>query len=238
MQARLLLAIFDSVYLFALASWIGSILFFSFGVAPILFKVLDAPSAARFVRTLFPRYYAWGVVSSGIALPAYLGVPLSFPEYRGWWVGVQAMLIVASVLIFLYCGNTLTPAINTARDAGPDEATRFNQLHKRSVRLNAVVLLIGIVLLVVQATRRHPETDGIIEMTPQERLGYDSQALDYLRTKMDSRAATPGASVDQNRFPFDEAAKKELDDIVAAKRERQARKRGASKTETAAPDRP
>ena len=40
MSARMLLAVFDSVYLVALTAWVGSVLFFSIGVAPILFPVL------------------------------------------------------------------------------------------------------------------------------------------------------------------------------------------------------
>ena len=34
----------------ALTAWVGSVLFLSFGVAPIIFKVLGAESGARFVR--------------------------------------------------------------------------------------------------------------------------------------------------------------------------------------------
>ena len=41
-NARFLLAFFDSVYVLALTAWVGSILFFSFGVAPIVFQVLSA----------------------------------------------------------------------------------------------------------------------------------------------------------------------------------------------------
>jgi uncharacterized membrane protein len=169
-QARLLLSIFDSIYVFALTAWVGSILFFSFAVAPIIFKVLGAESGGRFVRALFPRYYAWGVVSTAIALPAMVCGPLSVPELRGPMVGVQAALIALSLGIMLYCGNTLTPAINAARDEGPASADRFNRLHKRSVHLNAVVLLIGIVLLVGFAVRRTPRTLGIVERMPQERV--------------------------------------------------------------------
>ena len=91
MTPRFLLPLFDSVYLLALTAWVGSILFFSFGVAPVIFRVLGAEAGGRFVRALFPRYYAWGAVSGAIALPAYLGVPLSFPELRGPMVGVQAL---------------------------------------------------------------------------------------------------------------------------------------------------
>jgi hypothetical protein len=63
----------------------------------------------------------------------------------------------------LYCGNSLTQAINTARDAGPGQAERFDRLHRRSVRLNSVVLLVGLALLVAFATRKAPRTEGIVE---------------------------------------------------------------------------
>ena len=169
MQARLLLAIFDSIYVFALTAWVGSILFLSFAVAPIIFRVLDKESGARFVRALFPRYYAWGVVSSAVALPCLVCGSLSFPELRGPMVGVQAALIAAGLGIMLYCGNTLTPAINQARDEGPGSADRFERLHKRSVILNAVALLIGTVLLVAFATRRPPRTSGSEDRRPRER---------------------------------------------------------------------
>src|SRR3981081_870189 len=81
--APYLLPLCDAAYVLALTAWVGIILFFSFVVAPVIFNVLGAESGARFVRALFPRYYAWGAISGAIALPAFLGVPLSFPEYRG-----------------------------------------------------------------------------------------------------------------------------------------------------------
>jgi uncharacterized membrane protein len=162
---RTLLAIFDSVYLFALSAWIGAVLFLSFCVAPVIFRVLGAEAGGRFVRVLFPRYYAWGVVAGSIALPAFLGGPLSFPEFKGVWAGVQAFLILGGILIFLYCGNTLTPAINAARDAGPEEADLFDRLHLRSVRLNAVVLIVGTVLLVAHATRHPPRAPAVSEVS-------------------------------------------------------------------------
>ena len=103
---------FDSVYLVALTAWVGSILFFSFGVAPIIFRVLGAEAGGKFVRALFPRYYLWGAISGAVALPAFVAGPLCYQEYRGPMVGVQAMVILAGILIMLYGGNSLTPAIN------------------------------------------------------------------------------------------------------------------------------
>lgn len=166
MTTRFLLGVFDSAYVLALTAWVGSILFFSFGVAPVIFKVLDPASAAKFVRALFPRYYAWGAIAGAIALPAFVAGPLCFPEYRGPLVGVQALAILFGILLMFYAGNSLTPAINAARDAGPSGEARFNRLHKRSVWLNALMLVLGCALLIRFATRPAPRTSGIIERGP------------------------------------------------------------------------
>ena len=194
MTARYLLVLFDSAYLIALTAWVGSILFFSFGVAPIIFNVLGADAGGRFVRALFPRYYLWGAVSGAIALPSMVAVPLCFPEYRGPMVGVQALAIIGCTLIMLYAGNSLTPEISRARDAGPLSRQRFERLHRRSVRLNALVLLVGLGLLVGFATRPAPRTAGIVEKTPGERLLYDSAVSRVMRqaeVKYGLRPASP-----------------------------------------------
>ena len=174
MSARFLLAIFDSVYLVTLTAWVGSILFFSFAVAPIIFNVLGAESGARFVRALFPRYYLWGAISGSLALPAFVAGPLCFQEYRGIRVAIQAMAILACILIMLYGANSLVPEINRARDAGPPGHVRFVQLHRRSVRLNTLVLIVGLALLVAFAARPVPRTTGLHELMPVDRATYDA----------------------------------------------------------------
>ncbi len=169
MDAPSLLTLFDATYLLAMASWVGSILFFSFGVAPIIFRVLSPEAAARFVRALFPRYYAWGATSGALALAAFTCGVLTHPEFRGFPALAQIVFLLAGILVMLYCGNSLTPAINAARDAGPDQAQRFDWLHCLSVRLNSFVLLAGIGLLIAFAARPAPTTTGILELTPIER---------------------------------------------------------------------
>ena len=171
------MVLFDAVYLVALAAWVGSVLFVSFGVAPVIFKVLGAEAGGRFVRVLFPRYYQWGAISGAIALPSAVAVPLCFPELRGPWVGVQALALIAATLVMLYAGNVLTPAINAARDAGPSGEGRFQRLHRRSVRLNGLALVIGVGLLIGFAARRAPKSAGIVEPTPVERAEAESRAL-------------------------------------------------------------
>jgi putative copper export protein len=163
-----LLHLFDFVFLVAMSAWLGSILFFSFGVAPILFRVLPPEHAGRLVRALFPIYYAWGTTAGAVALPATFCGPLAVPEMRGPWVAVRAGVILLGVLIMFYGGNVLTPAINAARDAGPPEAARFGRLHRRSVWLNGLVLVLGLSALGLHVWRPGPSSRGIVDPTPQE----------------------------------------------------------------------
>lgn len=169
MDSRTLLMTFDAVFLLGMTAWLGAILFFSFGVAPIIFKVLEPGQAARFVRALFPRYYAWGATSSAIALAAFTSGVLVRPEYRGLSALGQIILLLSGVLISLYCGNVLTPQINASRDAGPDQAGRFDRLHRRSVQLNGLMLLAGLVLIGGHAFRPDPTGPGVSEPSPSER---------------------------------------------------------------------
>ncbi len=169
MTTRHLLALFDSVYVLAMAAMVGGIVFFSFVAAPIIFQVLGAESGGRFVRALFPRYYLWNAILGSIALPAFVAGPLCFPEYRGVLVGIQSLILLAIVLTMLYGGNSLVPQINRARDAGAEAHDRFNRLHRRSVLLNAAAMVGGMGLLVAFACRPAPRTDGIIELDPIER---------------------------------------------------------------------
>lgn len=169
MDSRTLLMIFDAVYLLGTTAWLGAILFFSFGVAPIIFTVLEPSQAARFVRRLFPRYYAWGATAAAIALASFTSGALIWPAHRGPWALAQILLLLGVVLINLYCGNALTPRINRARDAGPGQSERFDRLHRLSVRLNSVMLLAGVVLIGIHASRDEPEGLGVTEPSPAQR---------------------------------------------------------------------
>ena len=47
---------------------LGVMLFFSFVIAPVIFKVLDATNASKFVRKIFPHYYMINLVVLSIAV--------------------------------------------------------------------------------------------------------------------------------------------------------------------------
>lgn len=234
MSARFLLGLFDSIYVLALTAWVGSILFFTFIVAPLIFAVLGTDAGDKFVRALFPRYYAWGAIAGAVALPSYVAVPLCYPEYRGPIIGIQAMILLGCIVIMLYAGNSLTPAINAARDAGPEGKERFERLHRRSVWLNALVLAAGSGLLVAFATRPAPRTSGISELTAGEKARFDAdldRVLEQVERKYGFRRGmpddgSPGKIIGKALTP---EMVDELETYYAQKHRRDLERRGVAK---------
>lgn len=188
MNATQLLWLFDVLYSFSLVGWLGAILFFSFGVAPIIFTVLDESSSARFVRALFPRYYAWIAIFSVVALASFTARPLVYPELRAWKNLVTQGLILLNIVLAFYCANSLTPAINKARDAGEPQEKRFKALHARSVKLNIASLLIGVACLITFEGRNALTTWGIVEPPVEGRVEQDRQFRQTLEEILEKRA--------------------------------------------------
>ena len=122
---------------------LGAMLFFLSVVAPVVFTSLPEAQAGVFLRSMFPRYYAFMIALSLIAALLFL-VANDESAY-------QAAIVCLFVgLSTLWVRQWLLPRINTARDAqlaGDVEAgRRFDRDHKLSVGMNMVqlVLLVGI----------------------------------------------------------------------------------------------
>jgi len=220
------MALFDSIYVIALAAWIGSALFLSSGVMPLIVKQLGAEPGEKLVRALVPRYCVWAAICGALALPAMVAVPLCYPEYRGAKVGVQAVAIISCILITLYVGNSLTSAMNEARATGPSRQGRFAPLCRRAYLLNALVSITGVGLLVAFATRAAPKTSGIVELTPEERARYDvaiGQVIEQIEVKYGFRQPSPPRSGE----PFgaepaiDPETVKEIESFYAQKRRKE-----------------
>lgn len=188
MAAPQLLRLFDFLYAMSLVGWLGAILFFSFGVAPIIFKTLDPEPAARFVRALFPRYYVWIAILAVVSLASFTCRPLAYPELRAWGNLVIQGLLIAVILLAFYCGNSLTPAINKARDAGDSQHSRFETLHKRSVRLNVVMLSIGVFCVYLFESRSAPKTAGIVELSVEDKAESERRLRETLNELLEAKA--------------------------------------------------
>ncbi len=125
---------------------LGAMLFFPSVVAPVVFTSLPEAQAGAFLRSMFPRYYAFMIALSLVA--AFLFLVVS--DESAYQAAIVCLLVGVSTL---WIRQWLLPRINTARDAqlaGDTEAgRRFDRDHKLSVGINMVqlVLLVGIQLM-------------------------------------------------------------------------------------------
>jgi hypothetical protein len=143
------------VTLAAVAVWLGAMGFFAFVIAPAAFSALDREAAGRFVSVVFPRYYGLGLA---LGLVALFGVGIRWigTGWRGMdWVA--AGLVLLMLALTLYAGAVVLPAAHAAREAAradPVAATGFARLHRLSGILNAIVMISGILVVVIETVRR------------------------------------------------------------------------------------
>ena len=136
------------IYLLSLVCWVCSIIFFSFFVAPVVFKTLEREKAGELVGIIFPRYYMIGYVCGVLVLVTLL---LTGPETVGlkWCAWGIMMLGTASAGLGVNPrAKTLKEKLKDASETEkPDLEARFKTLHSLSVKLNAAVLFAGLWLL-------------------------------------------------------------------------------------------
>jgi hypothetical protein len=131
----------------AVAGWLGIMAFFSFGVAPLVFRTIDRAVAGQAVAAILPRYYAWGLVLCGIALAACVLQVVSDREGRLRPL-IGAALCGAMCGLLMWASTVVLPRAEAARRAGGDDA--FARAHRASVQLNIATLLTGAAVLVLE----------------------------------------------------------------------------------------
>jgi hypothetical protein len=148
------------VYLLAIACWLGSVVFFSFFTAPIIFTRLPIAEAGKVVSGIFPLYYALGYGAGAIAVAS----AIYFAAARGprlWW-GAAAFALAIALAFTLYAGMIVRPRVDQIRSVAeqdnPDPARKaeFDHLHHLSVLLNGAVLLLNLAALAASAGALNP----------------------------------------------------------------------------------
>lgn len=132
----------------AAAVWVGAIVFQSAIVAPAVFADLDEAAARSFLRTLFPRFFCLGMVCGALMLAGLFG----YGAMAGWSAPVVLLAMLSGVMLLLEAISlAMVPHINAARDGGQATQARFARLHRTSVLLTVVILLLGLALLAMIA---------------------------------------------------------------------------------------
>ncbi len=128
--------------------WVGAIVFQSAVVAPAVFVHLDEASARSFLRTLFPRFFRFGLTCGALMLAGVVG----YGAAAGWSATLILLAAGTGVMIALESISlAMVPHINAARDAGEFGRAKFARLHRTSVLLTVTILLLGVLILAVFA---------------------------------------------------------------------------------------
>lgn len=123
------------------ATLFGSMAFFTAVVAPFVLTQLEAATAGRFIRGIFPWYYA---VIIALATLAAASLTASDP----WTASIMAAVAAGAVV----SRQLLMPRINHLRDLSlqgdAGAGRRFNRLHRASVWINTLQLVATLAVLV------------------------------------------------------------------------------------------
>jgi uncharacterized membrane protein len=153
-------ALIKWLYLLALIVWVGEVVFFSFVVAPAMFRTFPTADAGRAVGAVFPIYYQLGYVCGAVVLLTS-ALLLRGATARAWW-GVNAGLAALMLAATLYAGVIIQPRASALRPqihdptAPPAAKEEFDRLHRLAVQLNGVVLLGGIAISIITAAALQP----------------------------------------------------------------------------------
>ncbi|MDP6709216.1 MAG: DUF4149 domain-containing protein [Alphaproteobacteria bacterium] len=128
---------FHTAAAFLTALVVGGMAFFSFAVAPIVFRSLDRAAAGALMARIFPVYYR--VMAAASLVAAFL----VFYRAEALWLGLLGFSFILIDLLLRPTIDRLRPA----RLAGDEAASRaFGRLHGFSAVLNLAQWLGAIVL--------------------------------------------------------------------------------------------
>lgn len=147
------------IQILALGSWVGSIIYLSFVVAPGVFGTLASrDQAGAVVGLVLGRLHHFGVIAAVIYLVAGLGLGRSFKAL----VQPAALCVIVMVAMTVVSQSVVTSRLAALRtemgsvDATPREnplRVEFDKLHRASVQLEGATLLIGIAALYLTVRR-------------------------------------------------------------------------------------
>ena len=119
-----------------IAICLGMMLFFSFVIAPVIFKVLNAKDASKFVREIFPNYYIINLLVLSIATILLLYISA---------INLDFYITLIITILFAFSLFFLMPLINKLKDNR--EEKKFKYSHTLSVIINFVQMF-GLIYLI------------------------------------------------------------------------------------------
>lgn len=122
---------------FLVSGILAIMLFFSFTIAPIIFKSLDEKNARNFIRNIFPYYYFINLILSILVIVIFISLK---------FYGLNFYLILSVAILFAFSQFILMPMINKFRDN--NETKKFNYTHGFSVVINIIQMVFLVIILI------------------------------------------------------------------------------------------
>ena len=116
---------------------LGIMIFFSFVLAPMIFKIFDAENAGKFVRKIFPYYYSVNLVFLLIAIILFVIISS---------ISINFYITLALAISFVFAQFILMPLINKLKDNNKEK--KFKYAHGASVVIN-FIQMIGLIYLLI-----------------------------------------------------------------------------------------
>lgn len=149
------------LHLLSLVVWLGGMIFLVVIGAPSIFKVLPRESAGDVLGDIFPKYWIMGYICGGTSLATI--ILLSFKERLYPWGKIGLLVLMTAMTLYLGLAvaskaREIRLQIRTVEDITQKETLKkeFKQLHMKSVGLNIVILICGLIVLFLTADYRTP----------------------------------------------------------------------------------
>jgi hypothetical protein len=130
------------------AAWLGISAFFSFGVAPLAFNLMERTAAGQVVAAVLPRYYITGLGLCAVALVVYVAQAASARAGRVRPL-VGIVLCAAMIGMLVWAAVVVMPEAEAARRSRDNSA--FALAHRSSVTLNGITMLAAVAVLALEA---------------------------------------------------------------------------------------
>ncbi len=147
------------LYDLTLALWVGGMAIFTLIVTPAIFRSFDRDMAGKIVGALFSGYFTYNLVLSIVALALAFVV---WPDRAQTAFKITLLLIACAIAVNLYISFKLYPDVVEVKrqiasfvTTPPDSPLRkqFTRMHAVSAIMNLFLLIDGVTLLVIRATK-------------------------------------------------------------------------------------
>lgn len=114
----------------------GSMIFFTIIVAPTVFKNLNSVNSRKFLRSIFPKLYMWGIVIS------FFNCLILIDD-----IDISFLISLLIFFGFLFSRQILIPKINSAADRS-NESDIFKKKFKNLHSFSVLIFITQLVLII------------------------------------------------------------------------------------------